>query len=210
MTAVVAVFAGLLIAVFMIGNKGGTPTSGTAVPNADKLVQTDSHKTGSGAVTVVEFGDYQCPACGQAHPTTKQILSDYAGKITFVFRNYPLPQHKNAEAAAEAAEAAAAQGKFWEMHDKLYETQSQWENLGDPSDTFAGYAAGLGLDGSKIKAAITGKTYSDRIKADTADGNDVSVSGTPTFYVNGIMAADYSYATLKSLIDKELAQITSQ
>jgi protein-disulfide isomerase len=204
LTAVVAVAVAGLIALFMWGNRG-TP-SGSAVPNAQKLVQASSHKTGNGSVTVVEFGDYQCPACEAAYPTTKQMLTDYAGKITFVFRNYPLSQHKNAKVAAEAAEAAAAQGKFWEMHDKLYDVQNAWANLPDPTDTFASYAAELGLNAAKLKSDIQSNAYDSVIQADQNDGNDVSVQGTPTFFVNGVMAADYNYATLKTLIDAQLAK----
>src|SRR5689334_13681257 len=104
------VVAGIALVTYI--NSTGVTNSPTAM--AEKLVRDDSHKEGTGKVQVVEFGDYQCPACGQAFPTTKKLMKEFDGKITFVFRNFPLPIHPNAQAAAEAAEAANAQGKFWE------------------------------------------------------------------------------------------------
>ncbi len=205
MTALVAVFAGVLIAIFMLGNKAPSNTT-SAIPNADKLIRSDSHVLDTGAVKVVEFGDYQCPACENAYPITKQLMSEYQGRITFVFRNYPLVQvHKNAQEAAEAAEAASDQGKFWEMHDKLYDTQNEWANLGDPTDKFVSYAATLGLDTAKFKDAVVNKKFADRIAVDVSDGNDVSIQGTPTFFIDGVRATSYDHDTLKGLIDKALA-----
>jgi protein-disulfide isomerase len=209
MTALVAVFAGVLIAIFMLGNNNNPSNSDAAVPNADKLIRSDSHSTDTGAVKVVEFGDYQCPACENAYPITKQLMSEYQGRITFVFRNYPLVQvHKNAQEAAEAAEAASDQGKFWEMHDKLYDKQNEWASLADPTDKFVSYATELGLDAAKFKDAVVNKKFADRIAADVSDGNDVSIQGTPTFFIDGVRASGYDHDTLKGLIDKALASTT--
>lgn len=184
-------------------NSSGVSKSPTAV--AAKLVKSDSHTLGTGKVQVVEFGDYQCPACGQAYPITKQILSEYGDKITFVFRNFPLPQlHPNAEAGAEAAEAANAQGKFWEMHDMLYENQDSWSDVSDPTDIFVSYASTLGLDTAKFKKDITSKAYDKYIQSDVSDGYSLGITGTPTFYINGKQQASYDYNTLKSAIQAAL------
>src|SRR4051794_37083621 len=113
LTGILLVVVALMVGIFALTNGG--EVAQTPAVDSSKLVAADSHKTGTGNVTVVEFGDYQCPACGAAYPTTKKLLDEYNGKITFVFRNYPLTMHANAPEAAEAAEAAAAQGKFWEM-----------------------------------------------------------------------------------------------
>src|SRR5271154_7108858 len=122
--------------IFLLSKGSSAPQKPTPV-NPAILVHSDSHQTNPGAkVTVVEFGDYQCPACEAAYPITKEVLANYGNKINFVFRNFPLPQHANAEVAAEAAEAANAQGKFWEMHDKLYDTQNDWADLSNPLDKF--------------------------------------------------------------------------
>src|SRR5690606_4714485 len=102
--------------------------AGKADPTAimSKLVREDSRKVGSGEVQVVEFGDYQCPACAQVNPDVEKLKEEFKDDITFVFRNFPLPMHPNAQVAAEAAEAAGSQEKYWEMHNKLFETQDQW------------------------------------------------------------------------------------
>jgi len=188
-------------------NSGSTTTnsSGSTTVDASVLVRDDSHKKGAGAVTVVEFGDYQCPACGAAEPTLEQLESKYGDKITFVFRNFPLPQHANAKAAAEAAEAAGAQGKFWEMHDKLYATQAEWSDSKNPLDLFSQYASDLGLDVNKFKSDVSSNAYSSVVQQGLTDGATAGVQGTPTIYVNGVEAADYGVTTLTTVIDKALA-----
>src|SRR3989344_7162591 len=112
------------------------------------LIRENSHQTSSESakVTLVEFGDYQCPACSIAHFAVKKIINDYPGRVNFVSRQYPLPQHSNAMIAAEVAEAAGDQGKFWKMHDKLYENQDKWSGSSNALDIFIGYAKDLGLD----------------------------------------------------------------
>ena len=186
--------------IFALGNR----SSKQPATNSQNVVRSDSHKLGSGKVTVVEFGDYQCPACGAAYPITKQMLSNYGDKITFVFRNYPLPQHANAPEAAQAAEAAASQGKFWEMHDILYATQNDWANLSDPTSNFVGYAQQLGLNIDTFKQAVQAKQYASVISTDKSDGDTLGISGTPTFYVNGVAQPDFSYNTLKGAIEAAL------
>lgn len=201
LVGILIVVVGGMIALFAFSNKAASPASG---PKADagKLVKSDSHKIGTGPVTVVEFGDYQCPACGQAYPITKQLLSEENGKMTLVFRNFPLTQvHKNALTSAYAAEAAAKQNKFWQMHDKLYETQSEWSESSTAPDIFAKYASGLGLNVDQFKQDEASDAVKATVKADMDDGTALSIQGTPTFYVNGQQAADFTHDTLKSMID---------
>lgn len=168
------------------------------------LVREDSYKLGNGEITIVEFGDYQCPPCKTAQEIMKTISADYSGKITFVFRNFPLPLHANSNIAALAAEAANAQGKFWEMHDKLYETQTEWSNLENPLDAFVGYAQSISLDTEKFKQDVENKTYQNKIDRDLQDGTTISVLGTPSFFLNGVAVSDYTLANMKSIIDKTL------
>ncbi|HWA52361.1 MAG TPA: thioredoxin domain-containing protein [Patescibacteria group bacterium] len=191
----------ILIGGVILLSKGGTAKP-TPV-DSSFLVKSDSHQTNPGAkVTVVEFGDYECPACGAAYPITKQVLSTYGSQINFVFRNFPLPQHKNAPMAAEAAEAANAQGKFWEMHDKLYDTQNDWADLDNPFNTFVGYAKDLGLNTDQFKSDVQGNKYANVISTDTNDGNAIGINATPTFYVNGIALSGVpSFDDFKSAID---------
>lgn len=133
-------------------------------------------------LTLVQYGDYQCPYCGAAYPEVKKVQKELGLKLRFVFRNFPLTNvHEFAMDAAETAEAAAVQGKFWEMHDFLYEHQ---ETLGDPSVAL-GYAKKLGLDTQKFERELSQHIYQKRIKDDFMGGVRSGVNGTPTFYVNG-------------------------
>lgn len=136
-------------------------------------------------VTVVEFGDFECPACGFFHGIFKQILLAYPDQVDLIFRHYPLPQHHTALLAAEAAEAAGEQGKFWQMHDLLYENQTTWSEKAEALDIFAGYATQLGLDVNKFKQEVQDEKFKDKIQRDQADGDKLQISATPTFYING-------------------------
>ncbi len=195
---IIAVIVAGLIGVFMMFNKSGT----TATVDPGKLVRADSQKEGSGSVQLVEFGDYQCPSCGAAHPTVQKILKDFEGKVTFVFRNFPLETiHKNAMAAAKYAQASSKQNKFWEMHNKLYESQAEWSELADPTTKFAEYAKALGMDTDKLKKDANEQSIADYIQRDIDDGTALSVSGTPTFFVNGKQVAKNDYDSLKAAIE---------
>src|SRR5580704_17759767 len=133
------------------------------------------------AATLLEYGDYQCPYCGQAYGIIKDLQADLGGKLRFVFRNFPLTTaHPYAELAAEAAEAAAAAGKFWEMHDTLYENQGA---LG--AESIVEYARRLGLDVPKFSDDIEKRRFKTRVKDDFMGGVKSGVSGTPGFYING-------------------------
>jgi protein-disulfide isomerase len=134
------------------------------------------------AVVLVEYGDYQCPYCGAAYPVVKQIQKELEGRLRFVFRNFPITNaHPYAEWAAETAESVAAQGKFWPMHDFLYEHQ---RSLGDET-VFAGYEAKLQLDVARIARDVANGTYTPRVEEDFASGVRSGVNGTPTFFING-------------------------
>lgn len=163
--------------------------------------------TPSAKVTIVEFGDFQCPACGAAHPVLKQIVSDYKDKVYFVFRNFPLPMHANAPLAAQAAYAAGSQGKFWEMHDKLYESQDEWaeKSSGPAKEVIVGYAKELGLDMTKFNDDLNKNAGNAKIQKDQNDGYQLGVDSTPTFYINGTkFAAVMTYDQLKKEIDDRL------
>jgi len=199
---IIAVIVAGLIGVFVVFNKQGSSTT----TDSSKLVRQTSQKQGSGSVQLVEFGDYQCPACGAAHPNVKKLMSEYDGKVTFVFRNYPLETiHRNALVAAKYAEASAKQSKFWQMHDKLYESQKEWSELGDPTSKFAEYAKSLGISVDQLKKDANSSAIAAIINQDKSDGDAVGVQGTPSFFVNGKAVANYDYASLKTAIDAALA-----
>lgn len=192
--------AGAIAVLIAFVNSGGMD----AAAIMERVVNDDSHIVGEGPVQVVEFGDYQCPACAQAHPTVERLKEEFEGRITFIYSHFPLPGHPNAQPAAEAAEAAGAQGKFWEMHNKIYETQSQWSMIADPTSLFAQYAEELELDKDQFVNDVTAKAHKDRISSNQSDGYAVGVTGTPTFFINGKKQSQFDYDTLKSAIEAEL------
>ena len=132
-------------------------------------------------IVLVEYGDYQCPYCGEEYPHLKKVQKHFGDKMCFVFRNFPLTQaHPNAERAAEFAEAAATVGKFWPMHDMLYENQKRLDD-----DSLVGYARALGLSDEVIRSALD-DTYIERIRKDFSGGVRSGVNGTPCLFVNGV------------------------
>lgn len=142
---------------------------------------------GEGSVVIVEFSDFQCPACLAVQAPLKEILTKYEGKVSFVYRNFPLSSiHKNAQLAAQAAEAAHQQGMFWLMHDKLFATQGAWQDLTDPRLMFASYAKELGLEIDKFIADLDSQATKDVVSADLLDATRYRLTGTPTFFVNGV------------------------
>lgn len=150
-------------------------------------------------LTLVEFGDYQCPYCGAAYPVVKQLQKALGRKLRFVFRNFPLTQaHPYALVAAEAAEAAALQGKFWEMHDFIYENQAALQ-----PDILPDWAVDLGLDVEKFGAAIRHGDVTKRIKEDRVSGISSGVNGTPCFFINGVRYDDMpDYESLLAALEE--------
>ena len=140
----------------------------------------------SAPVTLEEFGDYQCPPCGLAFPEIEKIEQEYAGRVRFIFRQYPLVRvHQNAMLAAHAAEAAGLQGKFWEMHRELYTNQKEWSNTKDPLPGFETDARRAGVDVERFRRDMGGAQVDARVVADHARAQSVGVESTPTFFVNG-------------------------
>lgn len=168
------------------------------------LVRENSNKIGtsSARVILVEFSDYQCPACGAAYPILKQVMNVYKDKILFVYRNFPLPTHQNAKIAAVAAEAAGKQGKYWQMHDLLFENQSTGSSSNNTLYIFTEYSKSLDLDTDKFREDVKNSKYAEKIQADINDGVSLGVNSTPTFYINGQKAVGVmSYDELKNKID---------
>ena len=199
----------IIFAAFTLGNKSASNDQEKVLNAADKkvLIRKDSHVAGKkqAKLAVVEFGDFECPACGSVYGTVKKLQDEYKDKVEFVFREFPLDMHKNGRIAALAAEAAGGQGKFWEMHDKLYENQDKWSDMDDPLETFTTYAKEIGIDADKFKADVESKKYDSRITADVDDGNRLGVDSTPTFFINGKMYGEVlSYDDFKAKIESEL------
>jgi protein-disulfide isomerase len=170
-----------------------------AVPAGDK-----DHRQGDpdAACTLIEYGDYQCPSCGQAFPIVKRLQKHFGNRLSFVFRNFPLTQmHRFAESAAEAAEFAGAHAKFWEMHDLLYENQ---DRLGEEG-LLEAMAEKVGLAGESLLQALESKEFQPRVKSDFAGGVRSGVNGTPTFFINGQRHdGSYDFASLVEAIEQTI------
>jgi protein-disulfide isomerase len=154
------------------------------------------------AVTLVEYGDYECPYCGAAYPIVKEVQARMGERLRFVFRNFPIvTSHPHAEQAAEAAEAADAQGEFWRMHDLLYERQRR---LRDPD--LRSYAEELGLDVQRFDAELAEHVHAPRVREDFMSGVRSGVNGTPTFYIDGVRHDDsYEVDTLLAALERAAA-----
>lgn len=155
-------------------------------------------------VTIEEFADFQCPPCAGLHDEIKKLEEEYGSKLRVVHRHFPLDSHNNAIAAAQAAEAAALQGKFWEMSDLLYKHQEEWSEMGNPRQAFVGYAKNLNLDQEKFLRDIDSPETKERIEADKARGDSINVSATPTLFIDGIEASSDSMTSegIRDLINK--------
>lgn len=184
---------GLIVLIIIGGGVlayNGTQTAIKNTPSADPklLMNAGSHSTAQGSrtypVTIVEFGDYQCPACGFAEPIVEKILQNDP-EVNLVFRNFPLPMHQNAVIAAKTAEAADAQGKFWEMHNAIYLNQDIWSTMQNPMDAFVVIGKKLNIDTDKLQLDVKSTKYTDIISKDQADGDALNINSTPTFFING-------------------------
>jgi protein-disulfide isomerase len=142
------------------------------------------------AVTLEEFADFECPPCGALHPELKRMEAEYGARLRVVFRHYPLAMHAHAQEAARASEAAAAQNRFWEMHDLLFERQREWSGANDAKTLFIGYARSLGLDVEKFTRDMDAPETQARVLSDRRRGESVKISGTPTLFVNGLEVSE--------------------
>ncbi len=172
-------------------------------PRVAVSVEGDPAKGPSGApVTIVEFSDFQCPYCGKVEPTVKQVLDKYKDKVRFVYRDFPLPIHPFAPKAAEAAQCANAQGKFWEYHDALYADQSKLA-VADLEST----AGRLGLKADEFKTCLESGKFAAEVNRDVADAQRAGVNSTPSFFINGIpLVGAQEYGAFAEVIDRELAR----
>jgi protein-disulfide isomerase len=183
LTALIIIFGGIFVVSQNSSNGSNNKGSGGKG-------QPTNHVEGENAknVTLIEYGDYQCPICGAYYQPLKQAISaDMLKNIRFQFRNLPLSSiHQNAFAAARAAEAAGLQGKYWEMHDMLYENQNSWSESSSPISAFEGYAKVLGLNVAQFKADYPSSKVNDAINADLAEfGKTKQSQATPSFFING-------------------------
>jgi protein-disulfide isomerase len=174
------------------GSQQATNSSSPSVPSGPVLTGVPgaepAHVLGpaTAAARLEEFGDFECPPCGAFHPILEQMHAEFGEKLQITFREYPITErHPHALAAASAAEAAGIQGKFWEMHDLIYDHQKDWAKEFDVRPIFEGYAKQIGLDVERYKQDMQGDYVAQRIFADGKRGHSLGVQGTPTVFLNG-------------------------
>lgn len=205
--AIVAIVVGVLIGIFAL--TGGDKNSSNG--GGDTTAKPSNHVTGKvdSKVKLVEFGDFQCPACKSYFPLVQELKNTYGDRVAFQFSHYPLTQiHPNAFISSRAAEAAGKQNKFFEMHDLLYENQDTWASNGNPTPIFEDYAQKLGLNLEQFKSDMISSTVSDTINADAKAAQGLGATSTPTFVLNGkkIDKNPQSVDEFKKLLDEELAK----
>jgi protein-disulfide isomerase len=180
-----------------------TTTMMNDVPRLAVPVNDEDHLRGplDAPVTLVEYGDFECPYCGLAYPAVKAIENAYAGSVCFVYRNFPLPMHPHAQIAAETSEFAADYDRFWEMHDTLFEHQRALD-----APHLLGYAQRLGLDPAALATALETGRYRTAVEKQKRGGAASGVPGTPAFFLNGVMFPEEpTFEAFSSAIDQLLA-----
>ncbi|KNX35884.1 DsbA family protein [Luteipulveratus halotolerans] len=204
--ALVAVFIIVLGAILLASRENGADADEPASASSSRMVRDDSHRLGApaadGKVTLVEFLDFECESCRAAYPFVEQLRKDYAGKVTFVMRYFPIPAHKNAMNAAVAVEAASQQRKLEPMYQKMYETQAQWgEKQESKAPLFRTFAEQLGLNMTAYDKAVADPKTKQRVERDRQDGLELGVEGTPTFFLNGKLLQPSSLEDFRASVD---------
>jgi protein-disulfide isomerase len=211
----IAVAGVVLVGAFMMGRAAREPAdAAVATKGTAQLVRADSHRlttAADGKVTFVEFVDFECESCKAASAAIDELRKQYDGRVTFVVKYFPNPGHFNAERAARAVEAAAQQGQFEPMFQKMFATQLEWGGKHDGAeqvpadDTFRGFAVDLKLDMAKYDKAYDDAATLKRVRQDLDDGKAFGVTGTPTFFLNGKMFDPTSYEHIVQSLDAALA-----
>ncbi len=197
----------------IVGRSGTSPSDAVAVPvNPDLLViASDDYSKGApeGVVTLIEYIDFECEACGAYYPLVKQLEQEFPDDLKVVLRYFPLPNHRNGMTAALAAEAAGRQGKFLEMHDLLFTEQKNWgEKAVATPAVFEGYAQQLGLDMEKFKADVASVEVKARVERDINSGKELGNTGTPSFFLNNERLPNPSgYDAFKAIIQAEIDSV---
>lgn len=179
--------AAVILGFWYLKSLSATPETSLPIPTPSTIAEHD-HVAGASesAKLLVEYSDIQCPACASYHPLVKRLIADHGKDIAVVYRHFPLRQlHRNAQLGAQVLEAAAVQGKFWEMQDLLFTVQEEWAEKRNAEELFAGYAQKLQLDVEKFKIDMNLAAARDIVNADYASGIQANVNSTPTFFLNG-------------------------
>jgi protein-disulfide isomerase len=200
----VAIILGIGVAVLVVDDDT-SPTPADTATVSDLVVRPDSHRLSApeqSRAQFVEFVDFECEACAAVYPIIEDLRSTYGDRITFVVRYFPMPGHFNAERAARAVEAAAQQGRFEQMYQRMFTTQSQWGEQRVPADDlFRSFAIDLGVDMATFDTAYNSPATLERIRTDIADGLALGVQGTPTFFLDGKRLQPRTISELTTAVD---------
>ena|SRR3989344_4927681 len=186
---VIGVIVGVisLVGLWSVWKMLGTSAQKTAQPVDLKVTDSDWQRgSASPSATLVEYSDFQCPACKAYAPLVDEVIKKNADKVRLVYRNYPLPQHQHSKLAAYYAEAAGMQGAFFQMHDKLFEGQADWDKSDKPQEIFLSYAKELKLDINKLNADVKSNVVAQNVEEDITSGTAAGVDSTPSFFLNGV------------------------
>lgn len=203
---ILIVIGALIWGLAQFSNKSSTEQATSSV---NTISVSDQIKGNRGAkVILVEYSDFQCPTCAAYHSVLKQVTEEFGRDLAFVYRHFPLSQiHQNSELAARAAEAAGRQGKFWEMHDIIFEKQREWSGEKKAEEFFKRYVESLGLNAKQFETDIASKEVKDKVNSDYQDGVRFGVNATPTFFLNGEKLQNpRTYDEFKSLLQKTISK----
>ena len=205
---ITVVIIGSIFGIVKLASKSQTPGSSNLALTVSAINDNENIKGDKEALaTLIEYSDFQCPACGSYYPIVKKVTEDLSAKVRFAYRHFPLPQHKNAKLAATVAEAAGKQGKFWEMHDLIFQNQSDWSEEKNAAVLFAKYAQDIGLDLARFQTDIASDDIKAKIENDYKSGVKAGVNSTPSFFLNGKkMDNPRNYDEFKNAIEQALGQ----
>jgi len=207
--AIIAVVViGSIFGIVKLASKSQTTGSDNLAITVSAINDNENIKGDKEALaTLIEYSDFQCPACGSYYPILKKINEDLGAKVRFAYRHFPLPQHKNAKLAATVAEAAGLQGKFWEMHDLIFQNQSDWSEDKNAAILFAKYAQDVGLDLARFQTDVASGDIKAKIENDYKSGIKAGVNSTPSFFLNGKKITNpRNYDEFKNAIEQTLGQ----
>ena len=205
---ITVVIIGSIFGIVKLASKSQTTGSDNLAISISAVNDSENIKGDKEALaTLIEYSDFQCPACGSYYPIVKKVTEDLGAKVRFAYRHFPLPQHKNAKLAATVAEAAGKQSKFWEMHDLIFQNQSAWSEEKNAAILFAKYAQDLGLDLARFQTDIASDDIKAKIENDYKSGVKAGVNSTPSFFLNGKkMDNPRNYDEFKNAIEQTLGQ----
>ncbi len=204
----VGLLAVIVVGVVLLVVFNRAPAAPGGAGTLTTTIAADDHIKGqpNGQLVLVEYSDFQCPACASYYPVIKRLVTDFGDRLTFVYRHFPLSQHLQARLAARAAEAAGRQNKFWEMHDLLFTGQNNWADAGGAEDIMLGYAEELGLDMEQFRRDLNDDVLTERVRRDTRSGEAAGINSTPTFFLNGRQITNpRGYDEFRTIIERELS-----